>query len=148
MAPFVAICKAKPLGVRFIKRLFNKRCRIPKLGMPEIRKPQLIEATMVTIDEVGLLKANVISIAKHAGVSPGIINHYFGGKDGLLEATMRSMLAKLAAGVRQQLDLARDQSPPERLRAVVRGMFDAEQVSSKAVKTWLAFWSESMHRPA
>lgn len=28
---------------------------MPKLGMPEIRKPQLVDATMAVIDDVALL---------------------------------------------------------------------------------------------
>jgi TetR/AcrR family transcriptional repressor of bet genes len=33
------------------------------------------------------------------------------------------------------------------LRAVVAANFDAAQVSNPVMKTWLAFWSESMHKP-
>ena len=57
---------------------------MPKVGMEPIRRQQLIKATMAAIDEVGLADATVARIARHAGVSAGIISHYFGGKDGLL----------------------------------------------------------------
>ena len=65
---------------------------MPKVGMPEIRRPQLIRATMEVINQVGFLNASVARIGQQAGISPSIINHYFGGKSGLVEATMRSIL--------------------------------------------------------
>ena len=72
---------------------------MPKVGMEPIRRQQLIKATMAAIDEVGLAEATVMRIARHAGVSAGIISHYFGGKDGLLEATMRQILTDLSDAV-------------------------------------------------
>jgi len=64
---------------------------MPKVGMPAIRKPQLVDATMQAINAVGLQKASVVMISSYAGVSPAIINHYFGGKDGLLEEYYQSL---------------------------------------------------------
>ena len=72
---------------------------MPKVGMPEIRKSQLIQATIEAINDVGLHKASVAMIGRYAGVSPSIINHYFGGKDSLLEETMRSILKDLSAAI-------------------------------------------------
>ena len=118
---------------------------MPKLGVAEIRKPQLIEATMEAINAVGLHKANVVMISGYAGVSPAIINHHFGGKDNLLEATMRSVLKQLSESVRRQLAEIPREDVMGRLNAIVRGNFDDTQVDGKVVKTWLTFWSQSMH---
>ena len=80
---------------------------MPKVGMEPIRRQQLIQATMAAIHEVGLADATIMRIARHAGVSAGIISHYFGGKDGLLEATMRQIqhdLGQAVAARRKALD--------------------------------------------
>jgi TetR/AcrR family transcriptional repressor of bet genes len=139
------------LNERLIKCSFNKNKDLlnsmPKVGMPAIRKPQLIEATMQAINAVGLQKASVVMISSYAGVSPAIINHYFGGKDGLLEATMRSILRQLSKGVQQRLALCDKEDVIERITAIVGGNFDPEQLDSKVVKTWLSFWSQAMHQP-
>ena len=119
---------------------------MPKLGVAEIRKPQLIDATMEAINEVGLQKANVIMISGYAGVSPAIINHHFGGKDKLLEATMRHVLKQLSDNVRQRLSEVPVDNVAGRLNAIVQANFDSNQVDGRVVKTWLAFWSQSMHR--
>ena len=121
---------------------------MPKLGMQEIRRPQLIESTLLTIDEVGLQGATVAMISKRAGVSVGIISHYFNGKCGLLEATMRSVLKELAESIRQRLREVDSDDVEERIKAIVRGNLDPQQIDRKVVKTWLAFWAQAMHEPS
>lgn len=120
---------------------------MPKQGMAAIRRPQLIEATMHAIDSVGFSRANVQVISSYAGVTPAIINHYFGGKDGLIEATMRQVLRCLGASVRKQLVACHPDDVVGRILAIVGGNFDHEQVNTKVVKTWLAFWALAMHEP-
>ncbi|GLQ75663.1 transcriptional regulator BetI [Vibrio penaeicida] len=120
---------------------------MPKIGMPEIRKPQLIDATMTVIDRVGMQSASVALISEAAGVSPAIINHYFGGKNGLLEATMRQVLQLLAEGVKERLSDIHESDVLGRVMAIVGGNFDHRQVERRIVKTWLAFWPHAMHNP-
>jgi len=56
---------------------------------------QLHDATLVVIAEYGFHSATISLISKQAGLSSGIISHYFGGKQGLIEAAMRYLLEKL-----------------------------------------------------
>ncbi len=116
--------------------------------MLEIRKPQLIDATMEAIHAVGLHKASVVMISRYAGVSPAIINHYFGGKEELLEATMRAVLRDLSVAVQRQLAQVAPDDVVGRIVAIVAGNFDSNQVDPKVAKTWLTFWSYAMHKPA
>ncbi|MWJ29134.1 transcriptional regulator BetI [Halomonas sp. ZH2S] len=115
--------------------------------MEPIRRQQLIAATMAAIDEVGLAEATVMRIARHAGVSAGIISHYFGGKDGLLEATMRQILTDLGNAVAARRHALGDHSARAHIGAIIEGNFDRTQVTGPAAKTWLAFWASSMHKP-
>ncbi|GEK47357.1 transcriptional regulator BetI [Halomonas pacifica] len=121
---------------------------MPKVGMEPIRRRQLIQATMEAIDEAGLADATVIRIARRAGVSAGIISHYFGGKDGLLEATMRQILHDLGEAVATRRAALGQAEPRAHLEAIIDGNFDRSQVSGPVAKTWLAFWASSMHQPA
>jgi len=115
--------------------------------MEPIRRQQLIKATMAAIDEVGLADATVMRIARHAGVSAGIISHYFGGKEGLMEATMRQILSDLGEAVAARRRELTTQSPRAHLAAIIDGNFDRSQVTGPVAKTWLAFWASSMHTP-
>jgi len=114
--------------------------------MREIRRAQLIDATLHTIDQSGLSAATLASVAQRASTSTGIVSHYFGDKDGLLEATMRHVLRDLWQATSRRRKAAKPE-PRAKLRAVVAANFDAAQVNGPVMKTWLAFWSESMHKP-
>ena len=118
---------------------------MPKVGMPDIRKPQLVNATMTVIERVGLHSASIALISEEAGVSTGIINHYFGGKHGLLEETMRSILRAHGKTVTNALSSLPASAHKQRILAIVAANFEGQQANNKVAKTWLAFWSYSMH---
>ena len=113
---------------------------LPKLGMEEIRRRQLIEATIASIHDVGFSEASVQRIAAKAGVSAGIVHHYFEDKGELLEATLRQLGANLSVSVIRRLRAAR--SAGHRLMAVVDGNLGPELFTPEAVCAWLAFWSQ------
>ncbi|QBC45451.1 transcriptional regulator BetI [Iodobacter fluviatilis] len=121
---------------------------MPKVGMHPIRRQQLINATLMAIDQVGMEDASIAMIARFAGVSNGIISHYFQGKNGLLAATMRYLMNTLTENVHVQRNALEDNSPRAHLQVIIEGNFDASQVNSPAMKTWLAFWAASMHHPS
>lgn len=118
---------------------------MPKVGMPNIRKPQLVNATMAVIGKVGLHGASIALISREAGVSTGIINHYFGGKQGLLEETMRVILRQHSDTVKSALKVLPADAHQQRINAIIDANFIGFQTKSKVTKTWLAFWSYSMH---
>ncbi|MDO9320231.1 MAG: transcriptional regulator BetI [Pseudomonas sp.] len=121
---------------------------MPKVGMQPIRRKQLIDATLTAVDQVGMHDASIALIAKLAGVSNGIISHYFQDKSGLLEATMRHLMNQLI-DVQRERRLALEQDTPLlHLRTIIQSNFDDSQVNGPAMKTWLAFWASSMHQPS
>ena len=113
---------------------------MPKLGMEEIRRRQLIEATIASIHEVGFAESSLSRISAKAGVSTGIVHHYFEDKAELLESTLRSLGTKLRLGVVRKLRAAR--TPVERLLAVIDGNIGTEQFTPEGVSAWLAFWAQ------
>ena len=121
---------------------------MPKVGMQPIRRSQLIAATLEAVDRVGMGDASIAYIARLAGVSNGIISHYFKDKNGLLDATMRHLMLALSTAVRARRAALKDDSPRAHLRAMIDGNFDDSQVNGPAIKTWLAFWASSMHQPS
>lgn len=121
---------------------------MPKVGMQPIRRSQLIHATLEAVDQVGMGDASIALIARLAGVSNGIISHYFQDKNGLLEATMRHLMLALNKAVGERRRTLKDDEPRSHLRAIIEGNFDSSQVNGPAMKTWLAFWATSMHQPS
>ena len=60
-----------------------------RIDIEDGRRRQLIGATIDTLAEVGFGATTLALIGQRAGVSAGLISHYFDDKDGLLEATLR-----------------------------------------------------------
>jgi len=117
---------------------------MPKVGIEPIRKKQLIEATLSSIGEYGLQGTTINTISGIAGMSSGIISHYFGGKQGLIEATVRYLLEQLKVTLLQRVEYS-DALPAERLMMIVEANFTNVQQSDAATRTWLSFWAQAMH---
>jgi TetR/AcrR family transcriptional repressor of bet genes len=118
---------------------------MPKVGMEPIRRQQLIEATIASLSRYGFADATISRISKEAGVSTGIIHHYFASKGDLLEATMRTLLEQLRTDVVGRLTHAA--SPEERLYAIIDGNFAANQFVRPVIVAWLSFWAQVPHVP-
>ena len=111
---------------------------MPKVGIEPIRKKQLIEATLRSINEYGLQGTTINTISRFSGMSSGIISHYFGGKQGLIEATVRYLLEQLKVTLLQHVSTA-ETSPQQRLMMIVKSNFTNIQQSDAATGTWLSF---------
>ncbi|ACL62528.1 transcriptional regulator BetI [Methylobacterium nodulans] len=107
------------------------------------RRRHLIEATMETLAEVGFKAATLSEIARRANVSAGLFAHYFRGKDGLLEATLRFVAARLARVTAAKLAAASTRR--ERLFAVCDAALADEQFDRRTSAVWLAFWGQLTH---
>lgn len=109
----------------------------------EARRRHLIEATVEAVADVGFKAASLSQIARRANVSTGLYAHYFRDKDGLLEATLRFLAARLAAALRERLRTAT--TPRERLLAVVDAALGDQEFDRRTSAVWLAFWGQIAH---
>ena len=114
---------------------------MPKLGMGPLRRRQLVDATIASIHEFGLADTTVTRIAKKAGVSPGIIHHYFADKDELLFEAMRLMLKNLRSQAVVRLRIA--STPRARINAIIEASFAPEQFSPQVTTAWLALYASA-----
>ncbi|MQW87241.1 transcriptional regulator BetI [Sinorhizobium saheli] len=114
---------------------------MPRIGMEPVRRKALVDAALRVIGDQGTLAVTMSEIARTAGVSPALAHHYFGSKDQLLIATIRSLLAKLRDDAVGALEAAA--TPRERVSALIRVSFRADQFAPETVAAWLAFYSEA-----
>ncbi|HET7756738.1 MAG TPA: betaine-aldehyde dehydrogenase [Steroidobacteraceae bacterium] len=116
---------------------------LPRDELEEARRAQLIEVTIDSLADVGYVGTTLAQIARRAGVSPGLVAHYFGDKDGLLEAAFRTLARTLAARVRAKLALAG--TPRGRVQAVIDINLAPEEFDRRTGTAWLAFWGQVLH---
>lgn len=104
----------------------------------ERRREALISATLDLVAEGGVAAATVRAIADRAGVTPGLIRHYFDSKDDLTRAAYRSLMDRMTE---QNLAVAQDQtlSPAARLAAFVAASLRPPVVHPGRLSRWAAF---------
>jgi TetR/AcrR family transcriptional repressor of bet genes len=118
---------------------------MPRISVKDFRRNELIEAAIVAIAERGLPDTTLATIAAQAGVSPALVNHYFDGKEDLLEATLRRLAKDLAQTILRLLP--KDPTPQDRLRAIIDGCMTAEHLAPGAMFVWLSFWGHIPTNP-
>ena len=115
-------------------------------AIKEIRREQLIEATIDCIARKGFSEFTLAEVASTAKLSTGIVNFYFKSKDALLNATLENMVGEYRKRWRANVEAA-PPSPAAKITAMLEGDFQRLVSSRKAVTVWYAFWGETRWRP-
>ncbi len=110
---------------------------MPKLGMETIRRRQVVEAVIKILETQGWKDLTIREVSEVAGVSAGIVTHYFGNKrtmtmDSLAEAHHR--LEKALQDIER-----RRLAPLPRLLATVELIANPDATIPRA-SFWLALW--------
>jgi transcriptional repressor BetI len=116
-----------------------------RISLKAQRRVDLIRACMRTIHEEGFEAASLARIARRAGLTAGIVSHYFRDKAELLEATMRFIARELYD--HQLKALRHAQSPMERVLATIDVNLGSAQFNAETTSVWLAFWGRVNHVP-
>jgi TetR/AcrR family transcriptional repressor of bet genes len=107
----------------------------------EMRRQQLIDATIKCISKKGLGSLTLGDVAKIAGLSQGIVNLHFASKDNLLNETLQY----LAQDYRSNFEQIIERSPPgpaEKLLALMKMDLQPPICDRRKLAVWFAFWGE------
>ncbi|MDQ0510559.1 TetR family transcriptional regulator C-terminal domain-containing protein [Ancylobacter amanitiformis] len=107
------------------------------------RRHDLIEATLDCISEAGLPGATVRQIAIKAGVTAGLIRHYFDSKEMILQEAYKVVIARLT----ERAKLVSG-TPEERLRAFILINLTEPVANSRSLSLWASFISRVGVDPA
>jgi TetR/AcrR family transcriptional regulator, transcriptional repressor of bet genes len=103
----------------------------------EARRSALIEATLDCIAEGGPQAATVRAIALKAGVTQGLIRHYFATKEDLIAAAHETLMSRLTEASAARLDeLPAD--PLARLAGFIVNAVSPPVVDPRAMALWAA----------
>jgi len=112
-------------------------------------RARLVEATISSIAQDGLAGASIEKITRRAGVSRGLVRHYFGAKSSLLAEAFQ----KLAQDFREMLGMDLVDAPDSdaaaelRLRQSILPMFDRLAPAPDRQYAWFGFWALARSEP-
>ena len=113
----------------------------------DYRRHSLIAATAACLAEEGLAGTTVRAICRRAGVSAGLLTHYFDGIGDLIVETYRDTGQRVADAVERAVEQAGD-DPRARLEAYVTASFRPPVLDPDLLAIWLAFWGLIKNDPA
>lgn len=108
------------------------------------RRQDLIRGTIQSVARLGYANSTVQSICEAAGLSRGLIGHYFKGKDELLLEAFRHMTAEADEAMRTAIRAVGD-DPLQRLMACVGTTFRFQETTEPSVG--FAFWAVARWNP-
>lgn len=116
---------------------------MPKLGMRPIRRDQICRAAASVISRDGFAGTTMRTVAEEAGVSTGMLNHYFANRQDLLTQALVFVSERAQARMAEAIEGV----PPgiERLRALLDSALLAErQEVTETWSVWINAYSEAV----
>ena len=115
---------------------------------PEKRRADLVQAAIRCLSDGGMSAFKMERIAAEAGVSLGLLPHYFTNKNELLAEVYRAALYDdVTRKIAELTDKEASASPTERLCRIMDAIIDPEYLRPANLTVWLALWGEIVVNP-
>ena len=92
---------------------------------PDVRKVEIVTATRALFREQGISRTTLKDVAERVGITRGLIYHYFGSMDGLVDVVLEAYVAEFVEAVREW-DSQREVGNIDRALVDCIGMFRRE----------------------
>lgn len=112
----------------------------------EVRRQDLLDATLDAVAQLGLQGATVREIAKRAGVTPGLIRHYFDNKEMMFQAAYRQVLETMFHATLSAAEKEVDAKAS--LKAYIASAFKSPMIDARNLTLWATFISQLSVDPA
>lgn len=112
----------------------------------EMRREQLIAATIDSISKRGFSGTTLATVTKGAKLSHGVVNFHFDSKEDLYDQTLGYLAKEHYEAWHGAMQKA-GPDPAAQLAAVVGADFDPGIASPKKLAVWFAFWGQARYRP-
>jgi len=113
---------------------------------PDQRRRDMIDATLRCLARDGYANTGVRAIAEEAGISIGLIRHYFETKSQLIAETQRHVSTELQAFSERAVEAA-GVDPRERLRAYLMAGFRPPFLDEKYITVRFMLWGVALTDP-
>jgi len=107
---------------------------------PEVRRQALLDVTITCLATLGPRGTTGREVCRRAGVSHGLLRHYFANPDNLLLETYQELCDRFVARLEQELE-APHPDPWVAIDSFFAAQFAEEWASSNILGAWMAFWT-------
>lgn len=107
---------------------------------PEVRRQDLLAVTISCLARFGARGTTGREICRQAGVSHGLLRHYFTNTETLLLETYKELCNNFLARFERELDVPQS-DPWESLDRFFAALFSEEWANSEHLGAWIAFWT-------
>jgi TetR/AcrR family transcriptional repressor of bet genes len=115
---------------------------LPKLGMEPIRREQICRAAATVIAREGFAGTTLRKVADEAGVSTGMLNHYFSNRQDLLTQTLVFVSERTQTKAREAM--AGVPAGRGRLEALLDSALDESVELSEGWRVWINAYGEAV----
>ncbi|HYB24898.1 MAG TPA: TetR family transcriptional regulator C-terminal domain-containing protein [Solirubrobacteraceae bacterium] len=118
---------------------------MPKLGMGPIRREQICRAAAAVIAREGFAGTTMRMVAEEAGVSTGMLNHYFANRQDLLTQALVFVSERTQEHYREAIA----EIPPgiERLNALLDSALSEDAPMRETWHVWINAYGEAVRLP-
>jgi AcrR family transcriptional regulator len=118
---------------------------VPKLGMGPIRREQICRAAAAVVAREGFAGSTMRMVAEEAGVSTGMINHYFANRQDLLTQALLFVSERTQERYREAVEGV----PPgvDRLRALLDSALSEDASMRETWYVWINAYGEAVRLP-
>lgn len=118
---------------------------MPKLGMGPIRREQICRAAAAVIAREGFAGSTMRMVAEEAGVSTGMLNHYFTNRQDLLTQA----LVFVSERTQQRYRVAIEDVPAgrQRLQALLDSALADDEQMVETWRVWINAYGEAVRLP-
>jgi AcrR family transcriptional regulator len=118
---------------------------VPKLGMGPIRREQICRAAAAVIAREGFAGSTMRMVADEAGVSTGMINHYFTNRQDLLTQALVFVSERTQDHYREAIESI----PPgiKRLNALLDSVLSDDGEARETWYVWINAYGEAVRLP-
>jgi AcrR family transcriptional regulator len=112
------------------------------------RRRTIVEAVYRIIETTGSEAVSLRDVAAAAGVSMGMVQHYFRTKDEMLLFALDHMGERVSARITAKLAALRSPTPRETTRAMLAEMLPSTKESRQEAAVSIAFFNRAVATPA
>jgi TetR/AcrR family transcriptional regulator, transcriptional repressor of bet genes len=123
----------------------NTKAKRPRTASKQVRRRQLIDATIESISKYGISGTTMTTVTSIAGLSMGLVNFHFKTKEILFEETLKFLAEEHRDQWKKSYGKA-ELTPEAKLLSIVDAHYHPNICSRKKLAVWFGFYGEAVYR--